>query len=100
MDVDPNYIKHAAGPVGAATALLWIKDTWPRKLVMMLGGAALSLYAAPDVAAWSGLQQGLAGFLLGLFGMAGVAKVFSTWEALDLGALLKKFIAKRLGVPE
>jgi len=100
IDIPPDLGKHVAGPLGALSALLWVKDTWPRKIGMVLAGVALSYYATPAVAAWANLQQGLAGYLLGLFGMAAVSKLFATWDALDLGALLRRFLAKKLDVED
>ena len=101
MDLPPDIAKIVAGPVGAAGALLFMGDMpWPRRMGMVICGCALSYYAAPAMAQRSGLSEGLAGFLLGLFGMAAVAKVHSTWLALDIGTLLRKRIASWMGVQE
>ena len=52
---------------------------------MVLGGSTLSYLSAPVAARWIGLSdvEGLVGFLLGLFGMAIVAKVYEVIQALD-----------------
>lgn len=100
IDIPPETGKVLAGPLGAASALLWINDTWPRKVGMVCAGSALSYYATPWIAGWAGLQAGFAGYLLGLFGMAAVSKLFATWDALDLGDLLRRFIAKALNLED
>jgi hypothetical protein len=100
MDDPSSIAKHVAGPLGAISALFWIKDTWPRRIAMVGIGCALSYYAAPSLSDWAHVPGGLAGYLLGLFGMATVNKVFTTWDALDLGVILRRFISKRLGVDD
>lgn len=96
--IDPNIARHAAGPLGAVSALFFMKGPWPQRLAMLVPGMALSYYGSYTVAHLAGMSEGLAGFLLGLFGMAAVAKVFETWEQLQLGELLGKWLAKLLRV--
>ena len=52
---------------------------------MAIGGAALSYFASDPVAVWLNVPQalGLVGFLIGLFGMAIVAKVYEVLQLLD-----------------
>ena len=101
MDLPPDIAKHVAGPMGAASALLFMSGVpWPRRVGMVIAGCILSYYATPAIASWSGLSDGLAGYLLGMFGMAAVAKVHSTIEAMELGALIRKRIASWMGVQE
>lgn len=101
MDLPPDLVKHAAGPAGALSALLFMSGVpWPRRIGMVAAGSLLAYYGTSTVAAFAGLPEGLAGYLLGLFGMAAVAKVFGTWDALDLGAILRKWLHKRFGVAE
>lgn len=98
MDIDPSIAKQAAGPLGAAGAMLFMKGSWVQRLGMFIPGAALSYYGAHTLSQTVGLEEGLAGFLLGLFGMAIVAKVFETWEQLQLGPLITKWISKLLRI--
>lgn len=101
MDLHPDLLKHSAGPAGAMTALLFMPGVpWPRRLGMLAAGCASSLYAGPYLAQNFAINDGLAGYLVGLLSMAAVAKLFSTWDALDLGKLLRRWLAKRLGVSE
>jgi hypothetical protein len=45
----------------------------------------------------TGLPEGLCGFLLGLFGMTVVNRLFITLEGLDLGAHVSAWIGKFSG---
>lgn len=98
--VDPALAKQAAGPLGALSAMLFMRGPWPQRLAMLVPGMALSFYGAGPLAVYLHMPEGLSGFLLGLFGMAAVGKVFDTWESLQLGDLLRKRIAALLGVKE
>lgn len=94
-DLPPDLGKHLAGPAGSAIALLWLKTTWYRGLSMFAAGAALSYYAAPNVSSWLNLSESFTGFLLGLFGIAIVDKLFDTWQRFDASKLLVSFLEKR-----
>lgn len=98
LEIPPDLARHAAGPAGALTAMLFMSGVpWSQRLAMALAGGVASYYGAPVLASvYPVLTPGAAGYMLGLCGMAVVAKVFSTWEALDLGKLLRK----KLGVSE
>lgn len=66
-----------AGVAGAIVSMNFLQGTWPARLVMALGGAVFSYFAAPYVSMRTGLPEGLSGFLLGLFGMAVMSRI---WE--------------------
>lgn len=99
-NIDPALARQAAGPLGALSAMLFMKGPWPQRLAMLVPGVALSFYGAAPLAAYLHMPEGLSGFLLGLFGMAAVGKVFDTWESLQLGELLRRRLASLLGVKE
>ena len=86
------------GLIGSAGALLWIKGTWPRRIAMVGLGSAASYYGAQHVSALFGMEEGLSGFLTGLFSMSVVDSVFKTWQELGLTELLRDFIRARLGL--
>lgn len=67
---------------------------------MFIAGWACSIFGAPHAASWLGFSEGFAGFLLGLFGMAIVDKIFETWKALELGKILSAWIRKLLNLPQ
>ena len=88
---------HAPGLFGSLAALLWIKDTWPRRIGYVLTGTAASHYCAPSIAMWTGADLALAGFLVGLFSMAVAAKLFESIEALKPADAINRLLT-RLGL--
>lgn len=95
----PEVSSAAPGVLGSLFSMLWINDTWPRKLVMFFAGAALARLGTHDVARISGLNDGLIGFLLGLFGMAITASVFAGWAKLDMSVILRDALRQVLRLP-
>lgn len=93
-------VRDLTGPLGAAAALYWFKGRGWRKLFAFVFGSSLALICSPYLAKWSGMEQGLAGFLLGLFGMAVVSKAYKALDDMDLGVLLNKWLKKRLDVED
>ena len=86
------------GVIGSIGALLWIKGTWPRRIAMVGLGSAASYYGAQHVSVLFGMEEGLAGFLTGLFGMSVVDSVFRTWQELGVTELVREFVRARLGL--
>jgi hypothetical protein len=80
-----DVAKFVAGTAGAIASLKFVNGTIPEKSFMVLGGSSLSYYGATPLAIWSGMNhsEGLVGFLLGLFGMAIVAKTYEVVQLLD-----------------
>lgn len=66
-----------AGVAGAFVSMRFLQGTRGERLMMAVSGAMLSFYAAPFAAHKLGMPEGLAGFLLGMFGMAIASRV---WE--------------------
>lgn len=92
-----EFSRHAPGFLGSVAAMLFIKDTWPRRVGYMLAGVAASHYASGAVAAATRLDEGLAGFLVGLFSMAVAAKLFEALETLKSADLIERLM-KRVGL--
>ncbi len=89
MDIDPQTVKQTApGLIGAIGATFFMRDPWAVRLGMVIPGAALSFYGSGWASQHTGMPEGLAGFLLGLLGMILFGRIISTWQALDLNALL------------
>lgn len=86
------------GAIGSIGALLWIKGTWPRRIAMVGLGSAASYYGAPHVSVLFAMEEGLSGFLTGLFSMSVVDSVFKTWQELGLTELVREFVRARLGL--
>lgn len=82
---DVHVFKLVAGVAGAAVSLRFVQGTWPERLIMAAGGAALSYFASDLIARWLSVPDalGLVGFLTGLFGMAIVSKVYEVIQMLD-----------------
>jgi hypothetical protein len=99
--VDPELIaigKQAApGVLGSITAVRFVGGPLLARLAMVPSGAALSWYAAPWVALKVGTPEGLSGFLVGLFGMVVVGKLFDTWERFDVSGLLQRWLDRWFG---
>jgi hypothetical protein len=95
MDLHPEVAKAAPGAVGALVALRWMRGTtWLHTVSSFIGGCALSYYGTAHAVKWSGADPGLSGFVLGLFGMAVVAKVFEAMEQFKAAETLGKLLAK------
>lgn len=98
-DLPPELGKHLAGPAGSAVALFFLKGTWRTYTGALLGGIAMAHYFGPvlhDV--FPRLPEATAGFLVGLFGVVVVKKLFDTWEQFDAGTLLKQWVTRKLGL--
>lgn len=96
FDFELTMTKAAPGVFGSLLALRWMVGTWKQKLTSFVGGAVSSFYGAPYVAAWANLESGLAGFLVGLFGMAIVAKCFEVIEQFKPTDLIDRFFGKKV----
>ena len=90
---DPSIFKILAGAAGAFVSLKFIQGTWKERTVMAIGGCALSAFGTTPAATWVGLAnaEGLVGFLIGLFGMSIVAKLYEVIQAIQPPLLLEKF---------
>lgn len=99
---DISITNLVAGVAGAFVSLRFVQGTMPERLTMAGGGAALSYYATPPAAAWLGMAsaEGLVGFLVGLFGMAVVAKIYDAIQGLPAAAMAKQAwesVLRRIG---
>jgi hypothetical protein len=99
MDWHPDAAKAVPGTLGAVSAVLLLRENWKRGLVMVIPSMSLAWYGGAYMASHVGMPESLSGYLLGMGGMAFIAKVMETWERFDLGGLLGKWLAKVLGLP-
>lgn len=76
-----------AGVAGAAVSMNFIKGTFPRRLTLAICGALVSNYTSEWISGKTGLPVGMAGFLLGLFGMAIVSRSWEFVEATPIGSI-------------
>lgn len=89
-----------AGLVGAVISTRFLQGTFPERCFMALSGAAISFYTAPYVSKTTGLPEGLAGFLLGLFGMAIVSKAWEYWQSAPIGLYVNDWLRRKFGVKD
>ena len=82
---DFSIAKLLAGVAGSVVSLRFVQGTITERAFMGIGGAALSYYASTPAAQWVGVKdaEGLVGFLIGLFGMAIMAKVYEVIQSAD-----------------
>ena len=96
LDIDAALTK-LAGVVGACISLKFINGTWPERVIMAIGGSAVSYYASPYAAQKAGLPEGLSGFLIGVFGMAICAKLWEGIQATPIAEIWQAGINKVFG---
>jgi hypothetical protein len=85
------------GAVGALVALGWIGGGAKQLAASVLGGCGAAYYAAPLVAGWFTVSEGLSGFMLGLFGMAVASRVFEAIAAFPIARVVE-WLLKRFGI--
>ena len=80
-----GLLKVIAGLAGSVVSLRFVQGTWKEKALMVIGGAAFSIFATSPVAQYVGMSnaEGLVGFLIGLFGMAIASKVYELIQSVD-----------------
>ena len=88
-----------SGLFGAIVSTRFLNGNWIERVTFAASGATLSYFAALYAAQKTGMPEGLAGFLLGLFGMAIVSKAWEWFQAAALGEIAIDWIRKVLGLP-
>jgi hypothetical protein len=87
VDQTPDFsvAKLLAGLAGSVVSLRFVQGTVAERIFMGIGGASLSYYATTPAAQWVGVKdaEGLVGFLIGLFGMAIMAKIYEVILVTD-----------------
>lgn len=75
IDIDILMTK-LSGVFGAFVSMRFLSGSLKERLSSAVAGAVTSYYSAPWVAVRLGMPEGLAGFLIGLFGMAVCSRVW------------------------
>lgn len=99
MDMHPEVAKAVPGVLGSLSAVLLMRADWKTSAAIVLPGSALAYYGGAWVGGMVGMPDTLAGYLVGLGGMAFMAKVLETWKKFDLGDILGSWLRKLLGLP-
>jgi hypothetical protein len=98
QDVPPEVKESLPGALGSLSALLWLKGSWPLRIGYFCAGTVFALYGSPLVSSMFSMDRGLAGYVLGMFGMALAAKGFELIEAIDVRSLIKRLFNKFFGL--
>ena len=104
---DVKQFLEQLGPaaIGTAVSMLVTEGRWKKRLAQGVVGIPFSMCMAPSVHAL--MQRGewtqhvtpsAAGVLTAVFGLAAVSYMFELWEQMQLGPMLREWVAKRLGV--
>mgnify|MGYP000608996303 CR=1 FL=1 len=95
---DGALLKLLAGSVGAVVSLRFVRGSVFEKVLMVIGGSALSYFGTPFVADYLSMTdaEGLVGFMMGLFGMAIITKVYEVIQVINAERIAQK-IQDRLG---
>lgn len=91
--------KLAPGLLGSMGAMLWIQGSWKRKLSLFAFGGVMSWYASAWLSHVTGIPEGFAGLMVGLFGMSVVDSIFRAWADLGLSSIVREWVRIRLGLP-
>lgn len=75
-------------------ALRWIAGTPIQRFTSFFGGGAGAYYGTPYMQSTMGTDSGLTGFLLGLFGMALVSKLFDAIAVMNFGERIERLLTK------
>ena len=102
IDFPPEAKDAAPGILGALVAIPFTQGPMLMRASMFLGGASLSLYGSAPLADALNMRGsvGLAGFVVGLFGMSIAAKVYeviATFAAADVSKAAVEWIKSKLG---
>ncbi len=90
LQIPPELSDAYPGIVGSAISLKWLPGSYLTKAAMWAGGCSMSLFAAKPFAQFMHMGDGgigFAGFMLGLFSMAVVSKLFDAISAFDSAGL-------------
>lgn len=90
MDMHPEVAKAVPGVLGSITAVLLMRAPWKTAAAIVLPGTAMAYYGGAWVGHLVGMPETLAGYLVGVGGMAFMAKVLETWQRLDIEKWIEK----------
>lgn len=88
---DFSTAKLLAALSGSLVSLRFVQGTFAERIAMAVGGCALSYYGTTPASSWVGVHdaEGLVGFLIGLFGMAIMAKIYEIIAVADASQMGK-----------
>jgi len=80
-----------AGVAGALVSMRFIAGSIAERLVMAAGGALFSFFASEYVAHKLAIPEGLAGFLLGLFGMSILSRIWDWVQTVSIDGFIRSW---------
>lgn len=80
-----KILGHLAGVAGALVSMRFVQGTFVERMIMMFGGASFSYYASEIISQKLSIPEGLTGFLLGLFGMSILSRL---WDWLQTTSVI------------
>lgn len=89
---DFSGAKLMAGTLGSLVSMKFVQGTYLERLLMCVGGSALSYYGTTPIYQWIAVEniEGLVGFMVGLFGMAIVAKLYEAIHVIEAEQLMNE----------
>ncbi len=97
MELDPVIAKAGPGLIGSLVAVGLMRDVSPwRRVIAFVAGAACSYFGVDTIiTVLPAIKEGFAGFILGLFGMALVVKVYELLDEIKPAQWIREFLVKR-----
>jgi uncharacterized membrane protein YccC len=98
-DLPPEVVKLVAAPTGAITALVFLREPWPKRVAMALLSVPTSWFASSTVASFLHIPEGFAGWLIAVFGIIIVRGIFESFYTIKWAATIEEFVRARLKLP-
>lgn len=103
MELPKEVADLAPGAIGSGVAIAFARKDLRVSVAMFVGGSAMAHFGTKWVGSTLGMTEspGLVGFLIGIFGMAAVLKVYDAIENIklsDLWDIAKDVLRKKGGV--
>ncbi len=86
-----------AGVLGAAVSMRYLQGSRPARISMAVSGSLVAHYASPYLSLLLGIPEGLAGFLMGMSGMAIVSRAWEAVQSAPIAALWQAVIDRVRG---
>jgi hypothetical protein len=86
-----SIVTKLAGVLGALVSLRFLSGPLASRLIMAVGGALFSFFGTDYVSSKLSIPEGLAGFLLGLFGMSILSRIWEWLQTTSLSGFLSAF---------
>lgn len=96
QDFHAEVTKAAPGFIGALIAAMWSKEAPARSAALVVAGAATAYFVGDWLSRSLGVPGTVAGFFVGLYGIAVVNKGFEALQTFPLGQILTDWAKSKL----